>query len=89
VTLGAVLGRRLVLVLQFELGLSVKVAEKTEIGSTHLQKAGEISGVRIVADIAVSGRHRSMDDLLRRFVVLVTGETKLAGCFLDQLFLRI
>ncbi len=72
VTQGTILGSRLVLVLQFELGLPVQVAEETQLRTLELNHPLEIRRVGIVADVTVASGHRAVNYLSVGLVILMT-----------------
>jgi len=88
-TVGAILGRRLVFVFEFKLRLPVQMAQETQVRPLQLQQVFVIGRVRIMADIAISGSNGPMHELLVGLVVLVAGKTQRAYGLLLQLFLGV
>jgi hypothetical protein len=72
VTQSTILGSRLVLVLQFELGLPVQVAEETQLRTLELNHPLEIRRVGIVTDATVACGHRAVNYFSVGLVILVT-----------------
>jgi hypothetical protein len=89
VALVARLGGRLVLVLELELRPAVQVAEETKIGSLKLYQALKLRGVRIMTDVTVTSGHGAVHHVLGGLVVLVAGETELAGGLLGELLFGV